>query len=1012
MIRSFLCPIAEPIVRSIVAPGCGIDEVVPPTEVPGTLDFALTELPAAIQVDIGDPKTGGRAGGYRFKIRRENDAKTGFETAQDWVDIGTRRRFIIRDYSDTQAIEVGRKYQVKVIAYNVVGDGVESAYMEVIPLTNIPAVPSFKLDAHDATIRLILTKVDDPLNELNFPTYQYFIQERNAADTDWVDPDDSFYSISDDPFGHLGAYTFISETDTQIIIDVISFQLSGQSPHSLINDRDYRIRVRSGNSVEDSAWSAYMTDTPMAGAVPTQLPGIPTFAFAPLRYAIDNSQVRTTVNFVPTPNSDGIGVTHWLFRYRRVGTTTWETQTVVAQPELDTAYGFILNQSELEQNYEVQVASRNSDGDSAYTSSQTIVITRPLPQVPVWAFVYNPFIFDDALTFSVEPTDQISPVLPITGYSWRYRVSGATSWDATEESGIASFYQSTLPNSYIGRLLEVQMRSKNAVGNGNWSASQTLQIIDVPDRPEMFLTAQINGFDIRPVRLPTGYMATGGGFRYREGTSGDWTDGMGLEVRGLNGGTLYQVEGWNSNPAGRSLSVFGTVTTLVRPLVLPLVPTFTVSIPSIFNPFDYDVAPIQNAAEPTTITYWNIRYREDGTQSWTDERVINVSGATYGNTLDRLTVRGKTYEFQVAAENSDGVGPYAASQTITFLGVPDRPQLFLTAQPAGFDVRLVHSPSGSQSTSFVIRYREGTSGDWTITNSANIRNLKPETLYQVEGWGTNLAGRSLSVLATITTLAVPLTAGKAFMFSESVFTGEFERVGLANAFGLAERGNGLTSIGNQLYMIGFSNNALYLLDKDTGVATRIGSANRFGVNENGDALTAIGNQLYMIGNSNHALYLLDKDTGVATRIGSANRFGVNENGDALTAIGNQLYMIGRVNRALYLLDKDTGVATRIGSAVEFGVGEMIVEGLTSIGNQLYMVGFSNNALYLLDKDTGVATRIGSAVEFGVSESGSALTAIGNQLYMIGTGIDALYRSLMSVTPKFYSIGEKVFMIGE
>ena len=57
-------------------------------------------------------------------------------------------------------------------------------------------------------------------------------------------------------------------------------------------------------------------------------------------------------------------------------------------------------------------------------------------------------------------------------------------------------------------------------------------------------------------------MATGGEFRYREGTSGDWTDGTSLQVRGLEPETLYQVEGWLTNPAGRGLSVFATVTTL------------------------------------------------------------------------------------------------------------------------------------------------------------------------------------------------------------------------------------------------------------------------------------------------------------------------------------------------------------------------------------------------------------------------------------------------------------------
>ncbi len=560
MIRNFLCSIAEPIVRSIVDQGCDVAEAAPPTEVPGQADFVLTALPAAIQVDIIEPTTGGRVQGNSVRIRIRNEADTAWESAQAWIDIGTRRSYIFTQYTENQPIEVGRKYQVKVISYNVVGDGAESAYKEVVPLTNLPAVPPFTLEAHDAAIRLTLTKVDDPLMVRN-PTYEYLIEERNAADTAWVADADGSQNITSDRFGAAGTHRIISDTDTQLVIDILQTRTTGQSSHRLINDRAYRIRVRSENDAGYSDWSTYMSATPMAGVVPAQRPGIPTFVFSALRYEVENSQVRTTVNFTPTPNADGVGVTRWLFRYRVSGTTDWTNQVVVAQPELDTEYGFKLNQSELGKTYEVQVGSRNDAGDSAYASTQTIVITRPLPQVPTFSIAYHPFVWDDALSFQVDPVAPTSPVLPLTGYHWRFRDVGATTW-TTAESNIAPVYASEVETSSIGKQIEIQMRAVNAAGNSDWSASQQLQIIGVPNRPDLFLTAQAGGFDVRIVSPPTGYRATGQTFRYREQGTTAWTDGSRVNVRGLKGLTAYEVQAWASNPAGRSLVTTRTVTTL------------------------------------------------------------------------------------------------------------------------------------------------------------------------------------------------------------------------------------------------------------------------------------------------------------------------------------------------------------------------------------------------------------------------------------------------------------------
>jgi len=538
-----------------------------PTQVPGTAGFTLTALPAAILLEIFSPQTGGRAQGYRYRLRRRNADDTAWQAALPWVDVGRSRNITITNYSATQNIEVGRKYQIKVIAYNIIGNGTESGYKEVVPLTNIPAIPTFTLEAHDQAIRLTLNKVDDPLGSDAF--YEYYIEERNSDDTAWIANTDAAQTISSDPFTNAGSHRIVSDTDTQLIIDILQFQPSGDFAHNLINDREYRIRVRSENAVSESAWSAYMADTPMAGVMPAERPGLPNFAFASLRYEYDatGDEVSAVVSVVPKPNIDGIGVTRWLIRYRQSGTTTWQSITVVAQPELDTAYGFRIDEDDIGKTYEVQVASRNDTGDSAYTSSQSIVISEPLVPAPVFTIEYNPFILGDALYFTCNPVAPVNPVLTLTGYDIRYREVGTTAWSSVGHAldTLNTGYFVDLADRFIGKQLEVQMRGVNEYAGGVWSTSQQLQIIDVPNRPDLFLTAQAGGFDVRIVSQPSGYRAVGFGFRYREQGATDWIGGSSLNVRNLDGLTAYEVQAWTENPAGRSLRTTKSVTTLAAP---------------------------------------------------------------------------------------------------------------------------------------------------------------------------------------------------------------------------------------------------------------------------------------------------------------------------------------------------------------------------------------------------------------------------------------------------------------
>ena len=211
--------------------------------------------------------------------------------------------------------------------------------------------------------------------------------------------------------------------------------------------------------------------------------------------------------------------------------------------------------------------------------------------------------------------------------------------------------------------------------------------------------------------------------------------------------------------------------------------------------------------------------------------------------------------------------------------------------------------------------------------------------------------------------AQAMYAGGRALYRVGHVTGRvLSQVGTASLFGanLSEVRD-LAVIGNVMYLIDDSTNALYTVDVTTGVASRVGSATNFGVNETQPGgIAAIGNTLYMSGDLTRALFTLNTSTGVATRVGTANAFSAGLFSPAfLTSIGNTLYMID--NARLYSVHPVTGVATRVGSAIQFGASVRTASGLASIGNTLYLLGSAARlGLYTVDTSTGVATRVGTS----------------------------------------------------
>ena len=237
------------------------------------------------------------------------------------------------------------------------------------------------------------------------------------------------------------------------------------------------------------------------------------------------------------------------------------------------------------------------------------------------------------------------------------------------------------------------------------------------------------------------------------------------------------------------------------------------------------------------------------------------------------------------------------------------------------------------------------------------------------------------------------------------------RRGNAIRFNVNEREpTGLAAIGDTLYMVGFTNEALYTLDISSGRANRVGLITQFDESESQPTgLAAIGNTLYMVGWDRARLFTINidpsdgtADDGKATQVGrQTSGFGVSETQPTgLAAIGNTLYMVGWDSARLYTINidpsdgtTDDGMATQVGTLGRgFEVSEFQPTGLAAIGNTLYMVGQSNDVLYTLNTSTGKATPVGSAAAgFGVNEeSPFDLAVLGTGLYMVGGDADAIF----------------------
>lgn len=168
-------------------------------------------------------------------------------------------------------------------------------------------------------------------------------------------------------------------------------------------------------------------------------------------------------------------------------------------------------------------------------------------------------------------------------------------------------------------------------------------------------------------------------------------------------------------------------------------------------------------------------------------------------------------------------------------------------------------------------------------------------------------------------------------------------------------------------------NELMKVNYGTGVATPLaGAVANFGVGETKPAgLTFLGDTMYMLGNSTNALYSVDISDGSATEVADLNETVVrNVGGCAADEDSGRIYIVENNTDTLHYIVLGDEFVT-YSSALLNGVNNP--QGLAFHDGVLYCLDPQDDRLYTVNLTTGVATIVPGNAGFGAALGGVDVT---------------------------------------
>ena len=510
-----------------------------------------------------------------------------------------------------------------------------------------------------------------------------------------------------------------------------------------------------GERVKTAEQTITVTVTDVAGEVPGK-PDAPTVSAA--------SVSSLTVNW-SAPANAGPAITDYDVQYREGTSGNWSDAGHTGTAITATLTGLSENTS-----YQVQVRATNAEGTGAWSnagSGTTDANAAPtFTSSATFDAAENQTSAGEVVATDSDADDDITGYA-ITGGADRAFFSivpatGVLTFDAAPNYEDAK--DDGTNNTYV-----VEVTATSGMGERVKTATQTITVTvtdvsgEAPGKPDAptVATASVSRLTVNwSAPANAGPAITDYDVQYREGTSGDWSDGnhvgtaLTATLTGLAENTSYQVQVRATNAEGTGAwSNAGSGTTDAN-----AAPTFTSSA-------TFDAAENQTSAGEVVATDSDADDDITGyaITGGADRAFFSIVPATGVLTFDAAPNyedakddgTNNTYVVEVTATSGMGERVKTATQTITVTvtdvsgeapGKPDAP----TVSAASVSRLTVNwsapANAGPAITDYDVQYREGTSGNWSDAGhtgtavTATLTGLSENTSYQVQVRATNAEG--------------------------------------------------------------------------------------------------------------------------------------------------------------------------------------------------------------------------------------------------------------------------------
>ena len=479
----------------------------------------------------------------------------------------------------------------------------------------------------------------------------------------------------------------------------------------------YDVQVLAKNHEGDSPWSN-------SGSATTSTNAVPTFTSADTFSVAENATAVGTVVATDADSADNVtgytitsGADSAKFAITNAGVLTF-----TAAPNYETPgdLGSTTPANDAGDNqYVLVVTATSGTAARVQSATQTLTITvtdvNEPPAKPDAPTVTAPTATPTRINVSWTAPRNTGPA--ITAYNLQYRKNGETSWTQAAYTGTDT--RTTLTGLTVGTSYEVQVRAKNAEGDGLWSNSiGAATATDAPPTftsPATFSVAENTtavgsiiatdanrGYNvITPSTTPDSadrgdsvisYTITGGADRAKFTVTldsgpqpgGPVLDSVTLGRLTFNAAPNYEAPGDlvstdPANAAGNNEYVIVvTVTSGRGTRVQTATQTLTITVTDVNEAPAQPAAPTVTAAAATptqlsvnwtaptnagpAITDYDVRYRADVTAPNGDFTDAHYNGTTTSTTLTDLKPS-TSYQVQVRARSDEGIGPWSDAGT-------------------------------------------------------------------------------------------------------------------------------------------------------------------------------------------------------------------------------------------------------------------------------------------------------------------------------------------------------------